>query len=154
MSVLMNREEDEDLSKSERKRRHHAIRELGAALCELTASELSRIPLDDDMMSLVRDAARARKSARQRQLRYLAKRLSAIDLMPVHAAYSAVRGEGERAAAKQHRLEHWRARLIEGGDAAIQAFVQAYPAAPRGDSSTKGNGSNGYLSSKMPFVSI
>jgi len=125
--------DNEQLSKSARKRRHHVIRDLGAALCDLTSAELSRIPLDDELMAIVRETARARKSARQRQLRYLAKRLAAIELAPVHAAYQTVKGVGERAAAKQHRLEHWRWRLIEEGGVAMEALLEAYPDAPRGE---------------------
>ena len=129
----MDPADEEIISKSERKRRHHAIRDLGAALADLAPKQLARIPLDDELMAVVMDAAKAQRSARQRQLRYLAKRLAAADLGPIQAAYEAVKGEGDKATAKQHRLEHWRERLIEEGDKALDEYLQAYPEAPRGE---------------------
>ena len=129
----MDPSDEEFISKSERKRRHHAIRDLGAALAELAPKQLARIPLDDELMAVVMEAAKAQRSARQRQLRYLAKRLAGEDLRPIQAAYDAVKGEGDKATAKQHRLEHWRERLVDEGDAALDEYLQAYPEAPRGD---------------------
>lgn len=73
-------EEPRPPSKSQRKREATALQDLGAQLVKLTSTQLSRLPLPEDLLAAVR-AARAmpQRGARQRQLQFIGKLMRRID---------------------------------------------------------------------------
>ena len=83
---------DDEISKSQRKRDADSIRELGLRLTELGTSELSTIALPDDVLSAIEEYSRIKAhGARKRQLGFLAKRLRQIDIEPIDAALEKIR---------------------------------------------------------------
>jgi ribosome-associated protein len=117
----------DEISKSERKRRHLALKTLGRDLARLTGRQLAEFPLDEALRDAVEHASQLEKSALQRQLRYLAKLLTTVDIEPIETALRALKGDDAQSTARQHRLEHWRESLIAQGDAALDEVLAHHP---------------------------
>ena len=119
--------DEDEISKSQRKRDADAIRDLGSRLAELGASELATIPLPDDVLAAIKELNRLKAhGARKRQLGFLAKKMRQIDVEPVDAALEKLR-QAARANTKSHHLiENWRDRLL--GDVAEESEKQALTA--------------------------
>jgi ribosome-associated protein len=115
-------------SKSARKRAAHAAQDLGEALIALPEEALAALGLPEDLCDAVR-AARAITSrgglARQRQ--YIGKLMRALDPEPIRAALAARGAVSAREAERFREVEEWRARLIDGGDAALAELAHAHP---------------------------
>ena len=121
-------------SRSELRRAALAVFELAERLVALSESELAAVPMSDELRALVTTSKRVTQHiARKRQLQYLAKHLRrrADELPPIEAVLAHGRDQGRREAARQHRLEHWRDRLIAEGDDALSAYIALHPAADR-----------------------
>jgi Uncharacterized protein conserved in bacteria len=73
-------EEPRPPSKSQRKREATALQDLGAQLVKLTSTQLSRLPLPEDLLAAVRAAqAMPQRGAHQRQLQFIGKLMRRID---------------------------------------------------------------------------
>jgi ribosome-associated protein len=126
----MNEENDDEfVSRSQRKREVEELQKLGAALVALAPAQLEGAGLPDDLLAAVRDAQRITShEAKRRQMQYIGKVMRRVDPEPVRAVLAAVAGRSASARAKQMRLEDWRERLI-GDDAALTAFAGEHPGA-------------------------
>lgn len=128
---------DDDLkSKSQRKRESHALQELGEALIELSAKDLARIPMPEELADAVGVARnigkhRGQHGALKRQRQFVGKVMRHIDAEPVISAYEALLDRDRIANARFHRLEHWRDRLLAEGDDAMEAMLTEFPDADR-----------------------
>lgn len=123
-------------SKSQLKRDAEAAQDLGRALVELPPARysavMSKLELPDKLRDAIGDCrAMDAHGARRRQLQFVGKLMRSIDCEPVRQALAALEGKDRVAAAEFHRLERWRERLIEEGDAALNEFIAAHPAADR-----------------------
>jgi ribosome-associated protein len=128
---------DEPLGPSRSQQRRDALDflKLAETLAALSEAELARVPLDDDLREEVR-RTRAVTShiARKRQNQFLAKQLRKLDEEVVEAiryALSVDREKAHRETAAMHRIETWRARLLEEGDDALAELLVAHPHADR-----------------------
>lgn len=128
---------DDDIDESEPTRESHRektarmrdIAALARALIKLGPAQLANIPMSEDLAEAVVDCQRFTKNARARQLRRIGALLRASELPPIEAALHEIEtGRGVRSRREQ-TYEHWRGRLLEGGDAAMTAFVAAHPGA-------------------------
>jgi ribosome-associated protein len=122
-------------SRSQQRRDALEIFKLAETLAALSDAQLSRVPIDEDLRG---EVARARAVtshiARKRQTQYLAKQLRKLDdaqLDPIRQAIEHDRAQAHHDAAALHRLETWRARLIDAGDAALDELLALHPAADR-----------------------
>jgi ribosome-associated protein len=128
---------DEDLPPSRSQLRREALEvfELAETLAALSDAELSRVPLADDVRDeVVRTRAVTSHIARKRATQFLAKQLRTLDDADVESIRAAL--ENDRAKAHQetaalHRVESWRTRLIDEGDAALDELLAVHPAADR-----------------------
>lgn len=121
-------------SRSELRRAALAVFELAERLVALSEAQLEAVPLSDELRTLVMASRKVTQHiARKRQLQYLAKHLRrrADELPPIEAALAHDRDGGRREAARQHRLEHWRDRLVAGGDEDLSAYIATHPGADR-----------------------
>jgi ribosome-associated protein len=118
-------------SKTARKRAHKSLQELGDELMKLSASQLERIPMREDVRDAVKVGRQLRKGARSRQVRHLGNRLAQVDDEPIRAALESLRGPTALDAARLHRAERWRERLLEPGDEAIGDLVTQFPLVDR-----------------------
>lgn len=116
-------------SKSERKRQSQDLQALGEALIELPESDLKALDLPEKLHDAVLLARRiTAHGGLYRQKQYIGKLMRSIDAAPIRAALDARQARQRATALQFKRLESWRARLLEEGDTAVEAFVADYPA--------------------------
>jgi len=120
---------DEQLiSKSQLKREALATKSLAADLLELSQSQLQRLPLENDVLLAIQQAAKIRShGARKRQLQYIAKLMRRSDTTAIAEAMAAFHADARGLSAQQHRSERWRDALILKGDGALGALLQLRP---------------------------
>ena len=122
-------EDKVEQSKSQRKRDALALQALADALVRLTESQLESLPLDEALREGVVHARGLGRGAYRRQLRYLARLLRSGDSETIGRALESFKRAGDADAARLTRLERWRERLMEEGDAALTELLDEYPGA-------------------------
>jgi ribosome-associated protein len=137
---MRGRDEDtgEFLSPSRSANRRAAldVLELGEQLVALSAAQLARLPIPDEVMPHIRDTQRITSyGARKRQLAFLAKQMRRQDDEALDAIRDAMSKDGDaarRETAAMHRVEALRDALLgDDGDAAMTALLDEYPHADR-----------------------
>lgn len=117
------------LSKTKQKEAMHELRDLGAELVELSAGQLKRIDLPEDLHAAVRDCQKiTAHGARRRQLQYIGKLMRGVDDEPIRAGLALLRGESAAETARLHRLERMRERLL-ADETALADIAATWPAA-------------------------
>lgn len=128
-------DDDEEIiyvSKSQLKRESHALQAMGEELVELPAAKLAKIPMPDALAEAVALARKIKaRGGRKRQLQYIGKVMRSIDAEPIAQALDNLKNAAGKEAAKFHRLEQWRDRLIAEGDAALGELLIEFPTAER-----------------------
>jgi ribosome-associated protein len=115
-------------SKSARKRAAHAVQDLGAALLELNAAQLSALALPEALAGALAEARRiTSRAARARQLQYIGKLMRSVDPEPIRAALAAADAEAAREGERHKRISAWRERLLLEGDAALDELARWHP---------------------------
>jgi len=100
-------------SKSAVKRAMSELQDLGAELVALSADQLRKIDLPDDLRDAVRDAQRfTQHEARRRQLQYIGRLMRGLDAEPIRAAIDDIKGVSAAAAVRLHAVERLRERLL------------------------------------------
>ncbi len=117
---------DTPLSKSQRKRDALALQALADELVRLSPAQLESVPLPDDLRVAVRSARELSRGAYRRQVRYLGRLLRDTDAAPIRSAVDAHDGASHGDKARLKRLERWRERLMEEGDAAVAELLDEY----------------------------
>jgi ribosome-associated protein len=142
--MMMSDTDDDDVdpddfwagpSRSQRRREALEVFELAERLVEQNEAQLERLPLDGELRMLVRESQRiTQQIARKRQIQYLAKILRREDdatLDTIRHALEHAKADSRRDTAALHRIEVWRDRLIDEGDAALAELMTAHPTADR-----------------------
>ena len=123
-------------SRSANRRAALDVLELGEQLVALSAAQLARLPIPDEVMPHIRETQRITAyGARKRQLAFLAKQMRRQDDEALDAIRDALGKDGEaarRETAAMHRIEALRDTLLgDEGDAAMTALLDEYPGADR-----------------------
>lgn len=114
-------------SKSQLKRDARAMKTLAAELLLLSASQLQRVPLENDVLAAMQQARKFHShGARRRQLQYIAKLIRRTDAAIIIAAVAEIQSEAKGLTARQHRTEAWRDILLERGDVALGELLQQH----------------------------
>jgi ribosome-associated protein len=116
-------------SKSKRKRQMIALQKIGEALVELSAAQLSKIPLDSVLFDAI-VTARSLKNheAKRRQLQYIGRLMRNVeDISPIQTAIDDLALKSQQSKAQFHQLERWRDKLIAEEDKALQEFLLQFP---------------------------
>ncbi len=125
-----SRASEQAASKSQLKRDARAMKSLATELLQLSASQLRRLPLENELLLAIQAAHSIHShGARRRQLQYLAKLVRRADTADIVAAVEGIRSEARGLTARQHRIEAWRESLMEKGDAALGELLQHHPSA-------------------------
>ena len=120
------------VSKSQLKRESHALQALGEELVRLPPAKLAKIPMPEELAEAVQLARQIKaRGGLKRQLQYIGKIMRSIDAEPIEKALDALKNAAGREAAKFHRLEHWRDRLVDEGDTALEQLLEEFPHADR-----------------------
>ncbi|OGT19873.1 MAG: hypothetical protein A2V90_02075 [Gammaproteobacteria bacterium RBG_16_57_12] len=117
-------------SKSQLKRDMDALQLLGVSLVKLSDAQLRTIPLPEALLEAVQ-LARGLKANEgyRRQLQYIGKLMRQLDPEPIRQALATQQGRQQQNAARLHRLEQWRNRLLSEGDTALAELLASHPAA-------------------------
>lgn len=127
-------EEQEEIiwvSKSEIKRDAEDLKQLGEKLVNLTKTNLTKVPLDENLLDAIELAQRLQKEARRRQLQFIGKLLRGMDVEPIREALAKIENKHNQQQAMLHKIERVRDELIEKGDAALTDLLNDYPNADR-----------------------
>lgn len=122
-----NQEEIIWVSKSEIKRDAEDLKQLGEKLVNLTKINLTKVPLDEALKDAIELAQRLQKEARRRQLQYIGKLLRNIDVTSIREALDKIENKHNQQQAMLHKVERIRDELVEKGDTALTALLEAYP---------------------------
>lgn len=130
-------ESGEFLSPSRSQQRREALDVLALAqqLATLDEGRFRKLPIPEHLHPHFDDTRRVTSHiARKRQMAFLAKQLRREDDEVLDAIRDALDAGGEAArqdTALLHRAEAWRERLLDEGDAALSAFLDACPGVDR-----------------------
>ena len=122
-------------SRGEQRREALAVLELASKLIEQNDSRILQLPMSAELIDLVIASKKiTAQIARKRQMQFLAKQLRRQDeevLVAIRAALDFDKNISRQETASLHRVEAWRDRLIDEGDAALAELLNEYPAADR-----------------------
>ncbi len=119
---------DDKPSKSQRKRDAQRLFDLGIELSRLNAAQLADLPLSEPLRAAIQNTRRVKSHvARKRQQQYLAKLLRQTDAEPLFAALQRFQLATQSLTRQQHRIEYWRDRLLQGGDAVLASLLAGRP---------------------------
>jgi ribosome-associated protein len=122
-------------SRSEQRRAALDVLALGEKLVALSATQLAKLPIPETLLPHIRDTQRITSHvAHKRQLAFLAKQMRREDDAALDAIRDALEAGGaaaRREAARLHRVEAWRERLLADGDAALAELLATHPGADR-----------------------
>lgn len=120
-------DDEEIVSKSQRKREMTALQDMGVELVKLPRARLEKFDLPENLLSALVEAQRLNShGAIRRQMQYIGKLMRDVEIEPIAEQLAALRGESAAAKAEFHALEHWRTRLI-ADDQALSAWLSAHP---------------------------
>jgi ribosome-associated protein len=123
-------------SRSEQRRAALDVLELGQQLVALSAAQLAKLPVPEDLLPHIHETQRITSHiAHKRQLAFLAKQMRKLDDDVLDAIRDAMSKDGEaarRETAALHRAEALRDALLgDDGDAALTELLAAHPQADR-----------------------
>lgn len=123
-------------SRSEQRRAALDVLELGQQLVALSAAQLAKLPVPEDLLPHIRETQRITSHiAHKRQLAFLAKQMRKLDDDVLDAIRDAMSKDGEaarRETAALHRAETLRDALLgDDGDAALTELLAAHPQTDR-----------------------
>lgn len=117
------------VSKTKRKQAMNELQDMGGELVKLGNSRLAELNLPEELLTAVLDAKRITSNgATRRQIQYIGRLMRDIDPAPIKAKLDAWSGNSKAEAARFHRLERWRERLLTD-ESALSEFIDEYPAA-------------------------
>lgn len=128
-------EQEEFESRSDIKKAAQAVTDLGEKLAELPLPTLKTFPLPDDLLKAIILLKEMPKGpAIKRQKLYIGKVLRKNEplIAEIKLRFNEIEQKNKQLAAHFHRLEQWRDRLVAEGDEALEAFMQQYTHADRG----------------------
>jgi len=101
-------------NKTALKREMKALHSLGRDLVELPASKIDQITLSERMLDAVTLAKKLKKSALQRQLRYISGIISEEDIETIQAQLQQLALPQQQETEAFHQIEAWRDTLLSG----------------------------------------
>jgi len=114
-------------SKTQRKRDSLALQDLGQELTRLTAQQLAELDLPDRLVDAVLAAQHISKfGALRRQIQYIGRLMHEVDAEAIRARLRTWQGVSREANAHLHRLERWRARLLQD-ETALEELARRFP---------------------------
>ena len=113
------------------KREHKALHALGRELVELPEALFTTIPLSNRVKDQIVAAKKFKKSALQRQLRFISGLMLEEDADAIREALRLIKLPHKKAVEQFHQLEVWRDQLIAGDKTVFSEILNAYPLADR-----------------------
>ena len=129
----MTQEDENSISKSQKKRDMLALQDMGEELVRLSADSIKKLDLPEQLLSAVLEAKRIPTSKHggfKRQMQYIGKVMRNVDAAPIAEQLEAMKAPNKKQTALHHLAERWRERLLED-TTAIGAFLNEFPEADR-----------------------
>ncbi len=124
-------EEDEFISKTQRKKRMHDVQAMGVALTKLSHEQLARLELPEELREAVLEARRlTRHEAIRRQGQYIGRLMRELDPEPIAAQLAELEAPSARQTALFHLAERWRSDIL-ADPSMIEAFAREFPGVDR-----------------------
>jgi ribosome-associated protein len=128
----MHQDDPDEISKSQRKRAMHDLKQLGADLLEFSEDALRQLALPELLFDALLTARRiTAHGARKRQMQYVGKLLKEIDADPLRDAVDARKHQQLTNTREFHQLEALRDQLLLHGDEALNEVLAVFPRADR-----------------------
>lgn len=125
-------DDQDEISKSQRKRDLQDLKKLGMALLEFSDDALRQLMLPDVLLDAIRTAKGIHSNgARKRQMQYIGKLMKEIDAAPVRQAIEDRNRQHDTHSREFHQLETLREQLLMDGDGALPAVLAQFPHADR-----------------------
>ena len=122
-------EEDDFISKTRRKREMSELQDVGAALVKLSAEQLARLDIPEELREAVLACKRITKhEAARRQRQYIGKLMRNIDAAPIVEQLASLEAPSRKQTALFHVAEKWRDEILRNDDA-IARFAAEFAAA-------------------------
>jgi ribosome-associated protein len=122
-------EEDDFISKTQRKKQMTELQDVGAQLVGLSAEQLARFELPESLRDAVENArGMTRHEARRRQIQYIGKLMRNVDAGPIVEQLAALTAPSRRQTALFHVAERWRQEMLADPEA-VARFVREFPEA-------------------------
>jgi ribosome-associated protein len=128
-------EDDEDLTsrtdaRTERRRSEEAWAEFAKTLITISERHLLRMQLGEELLRVVQDTRRITSpGAKNRALRLVRKELRGLDLGQLRERLEDLSHPSTRRAPSP--VDDWHARLLNGGEPELAAFIAEYPRVER-----------------------
>jgi ribosome-associated protein len=104
------------------------LERLGEALVKLAPGLLAKVDIPGDLRAAVEEAqrivAKGAHGGYRRQIQFIGKIMRTVEAEPIAAALKALAEEGTRQSVTVRLAETWRTRLLDDGDAAMEAFLR------------------------------
>lgn len=127
-SELFEDDQPEGPSRSQIKRDHQALQQLAERMAAMSRADLERLNLSEATWAALEETPRIKdRRARGRHWKRIANLLEREDMAAVHILVDQKEETEREAAARHHRVERWRERLIEEGDTALTEFLRLCP---------------------------
>lgn len=110
-------------NKTALKREIKVLHDLGRELVELAQSKFETIPLSERMYDAISSGKKMKKSALQRQLRFISSIMSEEDVEAIQLQLRLLAQPLEKANDEFHQLEDWRDQLIAGDNDLLNTLV-------------------------------
>jgi len=127
-------EQEEFESRTDIKKAAQAVTDLGEQLSQMTESEIKKLDLPTTLLDALMLLKRMDKGpALKRQKLYIGKYLRQDEplIIEIKSKLAEIETKKKQQNAHFHKLEKWRDRLIEEGDAALHEFLENYSHADR-----------------------
>jgi ribosome-associated protein len=122
-------EEDDFISKTQRKRLMSGLQDVGAALVKLSREQVMRLELPERLREAVLECQGITKhEARRRQVQYIGRIMRELDAAPIVAQIAALQAPSRKDTALFHLAEKWRDEMLADA-AAIERFAREFPGA-------------------------
>ncbi len=118
-------------NKTQLKRDLSELFTLGETMSQLTVIQLQGLGLPDNIYKAITEVAQMPlKSARKRQLKYIAAQLNKIDLESIQEKFDRIKSKSVHADREHHQAENWRDKLIsDTTNKALTEFLDLHPQA-------------------------
>ena len=122
----------EQVSKTQRKKEALSLQTLGEQLVKLSADQLRKIDLPEDVNSAVKTAKTIKKHGPlHRQMQYIGTLMRKYDPAPVQRFLLAIEQGSHKKTAAFKKRERWRDELIAGDDLLREEILVQFPLADR-----------------------
>lgn len=132
MTTNETHDDDDWVSKTQRKNECDGKQELGEKMITLNKEDLADIHMDDELRHAIEEAQRMRSNgALKRQRQYIGKLIRNLDDETLEPQLNRVLHKHDVFSAEFKRMEKWRDNILENGDKGINDFLEQYPMADR-----------------------